>query len=161
LRTKFLIVALHLIILSAFAMAQNSSTTKSYAFRLKPGQDLKQEIELFVKQNNIKAACISTCVGSLTDANIRFANQPNGKSLKGFFEILSLSGLVSINGSHLHISVADKKGKTIGGHLIDGNLVYTTAEIIISELSDLDFKRELDATYGYNELVVYSNNKKQ
>ena len=141
-------------------MAQNFSSTKSYAFRLKPGEDLKKEIELFVKQNNIKAAIISTCVGSLTEANIRFANQPNGKTLKGFFEILSLSGVVSINGSHTHIAVADKKGKTIGGHLMDGSLIYTTAEIIITELSDLDFKRELDITYGYKELVIKSINRK-
>lgn len=142
-------------------MAKNSSSTKSYAFRLKPGEDLKKEIELFVKNNNIKAAGISTCVGSLTEANIRFANQPNGKNLKGFFEILSLSGVVSTNGSHLHIAIADKKGKTIGGHLMDGNLVYTTAEIIITELSDLEFKRELDTTYGYKELVVETTFKKQ
>jgi len=92
-------------------MAQNFSSTKSYVFRLKPGEDLRKEIELFVKQNNIKAAIISTRVGSLTEANIRFANQPNGKTLKGFFEILSLSGVVSINGSHIHIAVADKKGQ--------------------------------------------------
>lgn len=142
-------------------MAQNSSSTKSYAFRLKPGEDLKKEIELFVKNNNIKAAGISTCVGSLTEANIRFANQPKGKTLKGFFEILSLSGVVSINGSHLHIAIADKKGKTIGGHLMDGNLVYTTVEIIITELSDLEFKRELDTTYGYKELVIETTFKKQ
>lgn len=142
-------------------MAQNSSSTKSYAFRLKPGEDLKKEIELFVKNNHIKAAGISTCVGSLTEANIRFANQPNGKTLKVFFEILSLSGVVSTNGSHLHIAIADKKGKTIGGHLMDGNLVYTTAEIIVTELSDLEFKRELDTTYGYKELVVETTFKKQ
>jgi predicted DNA-binding protein with PD1-like motif len=160
-KPKFIIIVFHFIILSSIAMAQDSSSTKSFAFRLKPGEDLKKEIELFVKENNIKAAGISTCVGSLSEANLRFANHPNGKILKGYFEILSLSGILSINGSHLHIAIADKKGKTIGGHLLDGNFIYTTAEIIITELSDLEFKRALDTTYGYKELVVSAHKKEQ
>ena len=53
---------------------------KPYAFRLKPGQDLKQDIEKLVKEKNIKAGWISTCVGSLMHYNIRFANQLNGSS---------------------------------------------------------------------------------
>jgi predicted DNA-binding protein with PD1-like motif len=145
-------LSLLILILSLQTMAQSS--TKSYALRLKPGEDLKKNIELFLKENNIKAAGIVTCVGSLLVANIRFANQPNGKLMKGHFEIVSLTGVLSINGSHIHISIADEKGKTIGGHLLDGCLIYTTAELIITELSDLNFKRELDPTYGYKELAI-------
>ncbi len=37
---------------------------------------------------------------------------------------------------------------------MNNNLVYTTAEIVIVELSDLEFVRENDPTYGYQELVV-------
>lgn len=133
-------------------MAQ--SATKSYAFRLKPGADLKKEIDAFINQHHIRAAAIVTCVGSLTDANIRFANQPDGTLLHGHFEILSLTGVLSINGSHLHLSISDEKGNTVGGHLLEGCKIYTTAEIVISVLTDLEFKRELDSTYGYKELVV-------
>ena len=99
-------LSIFILILSLHTMAQ--STTKSYAFRLKPGEDLKKSIELFLKEKNIKAAGIVTCVGSLTEANIRFANQPNGKLMKGHFEIVSLTGVLSINGSHIHISIADE-----------------------------------------------------
>jgi uncharacterized protein len=136
-------------------MAQTSSKMKTYAFRLKPGQDLKQEIEAFLKTHNLKAAAIVTCVGSLTDADIRFANQPEGSKMTGHFEIVSLTGVLSVNGSHIHISISDETGKTIGGHLMTGCKIYTTAEIVIAELSDLEFKRELDHTFGYKELVVY------
>lgn len=135
-------------------MAQHSSTTKTFALRLKPGADLKKSIEAFLVENHIEAAGIVTSVGSLTDANIRFANQPEGTILKGHFEIVSLSGVLSINGSHLHIAISNEKGETIGGHLLDGNLVYTTAELLITELKDLSFKREKDPTFGYKELVV-------
>jgi hypothetical protein len=141
-------------ICTLFAMAQKSSETKSYALRLKPGADLKKSIELFLSENDMKAACIVTCVGSLTEANIRYANQPEGTVLKGHFEIVSLTGVLSTNGSHLHIAIADEQGKTFGGHLLDGNLIYTTVELIISELTNLSFKREIDDTFGYKELVI-------
>jgi hypothetical protein len=37
-------------------------------------------------QKNIKAGWISTCVGSLTQYNLRFANQPEGSSDIGHYE---------------------------------------------------------------------------
>jgi predicted DNA-binding protein with PD1-like motif len=53
-----------------------------------------------------------------------------------------LVGTVSISGSHLHLSISDSTGKTIGGHLLEDNLVYTTAEIVIGESKNLLFTRE-------------------
>jgi predicted DNA-binding protein with PD1-like motif len=126
----------------------------AHAFRLKPGQDLKQEIQNLVNEKKIAAGWISTCVGSLTNYQIRFANQPNGSSDSGHFEIVSLTGTVSINGSHLHISISDSTGKTIGGHLMDGCKIYTTAEIVILSTSDFIFKREKDGTTPWEELQV-------
>jgi len=124
------------------------------SFRLKPHQDLKVEILKFAAANNLKAAAIVSCAGSLKQYNIRFANQPDGTLVKGFFEIVSLSGTFSDTSSHLHISVSDSKGFTTGGHLMNNNLVYTTAEIVIVELIDIEFGRETDPIYGYQELVV-------
>ena len=40
---------------------------KVYVFRLKPGEDLRNSIEAIVKEKNIEAGWINTCVGSLTD----------------------------------------------------------------------------------------------
>ena len=128
--------------------------TKAYAFRLKPGQDLKKEIEKLVTDKQIKAGWISTCVGSLTQYTIRFANQPNSSSDSGHFEIVSLTGTVSTNGSHIHISISDSTGKTIGGHLMDGNIIYTTAEIVILSSNDFIFKREKDGSTPWEELQV-------
>ncbi len=127
---------------------------KTHAFRLKPGQDLKKEIQALVDQQQIKAGWVSTCVGSLTDYAIRFANQPGAATDSGHFEIVSLTGTVSVNGSHLHISISDSTGKTIGGHLMDGCRIYTTAEIVILSTNDVIFKREKDGTTPWEELQV-------
>ncbi|MES2373650.1 MAG: PPC domain-containing DNA-binding protein [Bacteroidota bacterium] len=131
----------------------------THAFRLKPGQDLKGSIDSFVKTKNIQAGWIATCVGSLTDYNIRFANQEKAYSDKGHFEIVSLVGTVSVNGSHIHVSLSDSTGKTIGGHLMDGCKIYTTAEIVITETKELIFARENDGSTPWMELQVKESKK--
>ena len=50
-----------------------TSGLKVYALRLKPNQDLHKELEAFVRENDLKAAFVMTCVGSLTRATIRLA----------------------------------------------------------------------------------------
>lgn len=130
---------------------QNITT---HAFRLKPGQDIKVGIQKLVTEKQIKAGWISMGVGSLTDYNIRFANQPNGSTDSGHFEIVSLTGTVSINGCHIHLSVSDSTGKTIGGHLMNGCKVYTTVEIVILSSNLYEFKREKDGTTTWDELQV-------
>ena len=75
---------------------------------------------------------------------------------EGHFEIVSMTGTVSIHGSHLHIAISDGDGVTVGGHLVSGCKIYTTAEIVILELDDVVYKRELfENDSGYEELVVY------
>ena len=127
---------------------------KVYALRLKPWEDLRKGIDVIVKEKNITAGWINTCVGSLTDYNIRFANQQEGSSGSGHFEIVSLTGTVSVNGSHLHISISDSEGKTIGGHLLEGCKIYTTAEIVLGYTTAYEFIRKKDGTTEWEELQV-------
>ena len=127
-----------------------------HAFRLLPGQDLKNEIEAFVRKEQIRAGWVASGVGSLTDYHIRFANCKDGEHGKGYFEILSLSGTVSVSGVHLHLSIGDQKGHVTGGHLLTGNLVYTTCEIILAEIENLEFTREKDGTTSWPELQIKS-----
>jgi predicted DNA-binding protein with PD1-like motif len=129
---------------------------KTHTFRLKPQQDLFDSIEAFVKQNNIEAGCILSSVGSLTHATLRLANREYYNEHDGHFEIVSMTGTVSIHGSHVHIAISDGDGVTIGGHLVSGCKIYTTAEIVLLELDDVVYKRELfQNDSGYEELVVY------
>jgi len=128
---------------------------ENYTFRLTPGQDLMDGIESFVLQNQIEAGCILSGVGSLTQAVLRFANREEFTRYKGFFEIVSITGTVSMHGSHLHIAISDGEGATIGGHLVSGCKIYTTAEIVIIAFSNLVYERRLAEDSGYDELVVH------
>ena len=127
---------------------------KTYAFRLKPGEDLRNTINAMVKEKNIAAGWVITCTGSLSEYKIRFADRQEGTIGLGHFEIVSLVGTVSINGSHLHISISDSTGKTIGGHLLEGCKIYTTAEIILGATSAYEFTRVRDDQTGWNELEI-------
>lgn len=129
---------------------------KTYTFRLKPAQDLFDSIEEFVRDHNIEAGCILSSVGSLTHATLRLANRDYNTEYEGHFEIVSMTGTVSLHGTHLHIAMSDGDGVTIGGHLMSGCKIYTTAEIVIAEFEDEIYKRELyENDSGYEELVVY------
>jgi len=132
------------------------SNVRVHVFRLSPHQDLKGSILDFAKSRKISAGIILTCVGSLEKIHLRFANQKSGTKRTEYFEIVSLTGTISQSYGHLHIALSDERGNTIGGHLLDENLVYTTAEIAIAELPGVAFDRETDPAYGYHELVVKS-----
>jgi predicted DNA-binding protein with PD1-like motif len=128
----------------------------NYTFRLKPNDDLFDTIEAFVKDMQIEAGCVLSAVGSLTRTVLRLANREDYSEFTGYFEIVSITGTISIHGSHLHMSISDGDGKTIGGHLVPGCKVYTTAEIILAVFNDVVYKREYyENDSGYEELVVY------
>ncbi len=131
-----------------------SSSVRTYALRLKPGQDVRQELLRFARANGLRAAAVLSAAGSVTRATVRYADRPQGTALSGHFEVTSLSGTLTRDGAHLHVALADGDGVTRGGHLLDGSAVYTTLEVVIGELADVDFVREKDAATGYDELVV-------
>ncbi|MBD2255042.1 DUF296 domain-containing protein [Nostoc parmelioides FACHB-3921] len=84
----------------------------------------------------------------------RFANQEKSTTFDEKSEILALNGTLSNEGIHLHIALADQQGKTIGGHLVDGCIIYTTEEIIIGTTQDFCFGRRFDEQTGYQELDI-------
>jgi len=132
---------------------------ENYTFRLSPGQDLFDSIESFITQKQIEAGCVLSGVGSLTHAVLRLANRDEYNEYQGYFEIVSITGTVSVHGSHLHIAISDGDGVTIGGHLVSGCKIYTTAEIVIAVFSDVIYKREFAEDSGYDELTIYPLNK--
>jgi predicted DNA-binding protein with PD1-like motif len=61
-----------------------------------------------------------------------------------------------MSGSHIHISISDENGATIGGHLVSGCRIYTTAEIVLAVFEDIIYKRELlENDSGCEELAAY------
>ena len=124
------------------------------ALRLGPGADLKKALSRFARENGLRAGIVLTCVGSLTRVTLRLADQPEGTTFEGKHEIVSMVGTLSPDGDHLHLSVSDSSGRTVGGHLMDGSLVYTTAEIAVGEIQGLAFARVEDPRTHSEELDV-------
>jgi predicted DNA-binding protein with PD1-like motif len=130
------------------------SGIRALTVRLHPHDDVKQKLDELVQAQKMGAGCILSCVGSLEKAAIRFADQASVTTVEGKLEIVSLTGTLGTAGSHLHIAVSDRSGITFGGHLKEGALVYTTAEIVIGVLDGVVYDREVDPGYGFKELIV-------
>ena len=124
-----------------------------HCFRLKEGQDLKKEIEDYSLKNNTSGVILSS-VGCLKKLTIRLSDGKTVLEKEEPFEIVSIVGTLSKDGVHIHISVSDRKGNTIGGHLKEGCIINTTAEVVLLELNGLNFKREYDDSTGYDELMI-------
>lgn len=127
---------------------------KVHALRLKPGQDIRQELIAFVQREKIEAGSIISSVGSVKDGFLRYCDKKELTEISGPLEVVSLSGIISMHGIHLHAALSDAEGKTVGGHFGDGNLVHTTMEIILGEYPGFSFKREMDEETGYKELII-------
>lgn len=125
-----------------------------HAFRLHPGDDLRTSLQQYCETNKIEAAVLLSCVGSFTEAILRFAGRTNGTRITGPLEIVSATGTLSLHGLHIHLSVADPNGDVAGGHLAAGCLIRTTCEIVLQEIPGMIFERENDEATGYNELAV-------
>ena len=127
-----------------------------HVFRLRPGDDLLGGIRAYVNANHIQAGVLLSSVGSLTQASIRYANQPEAHIHTGHFEIVSITGTVEEGGEHVHLSISTGQGTMIGGHLMTGCKIYTTSEITLAELIGVRFTRETDTQgSGWDELKIY------
>jgi len=126
------------------------------AVRLKPGQDLKEALETWIREENLQAAYIGTLVGSLTRLCLRLAMAEEVAEWEGPFEIVSAVGTLCPDGIHVHLSASDRFGTTLGGHLMPGCRIHTTVELVVVQCPDLVFSRRPDPNTGYDELVVES-----
>jgi predicted DNA-binding protein with PD1-like motif len=128
------------------------------ATRLREGQDLKLTIEKLVKAMNVSAATVISAVGSLNAATLRMAGAEAGKQdirvLTGPFEIVSFTGNLGLNRTHLHMSISDKDGNVTGGHVKEGCEVHTTVELVLAVEDKLTFSEKNDPHTGFGELHI-------
>lgn len=122
--------------------------------RLSPGDDLKKSLVAFAQQNSLKASVVISGIGSLIKVQIRAAGNSKTTLHNSKHEILSLNGTLSDSGVHLHICIANELGQAMGGHLLEGCEIYTTAEVSIIEQLEVQFLRLPDPQTGYSELVI-------
>lgn len=122
--------------------------------RLVPGADILTTLRAHLHHSGAEAAFVIAGIGSLHDAHLRFAQAGEATLIPGPCEILTLSGTLSSDGAHLHMSVSDAHGKVHGGHVSTGNTVRTTAEILLCVLEQYRFTRQADPGTGYRELQI-------
>ena len=127
--------------------------------RLMPGDDLRQGLELWIREQREQAGWLISGIGSLSVVQLRLAGQQVTTTIRGDLEIISMAGSLSTDGVHLHLAIADHNGAVIGGHLCHGSKVRTTAELMLGLLDSYQFLRKPDAATGYAELVVVPSNR--
>jgi hypothetical protein len=127
---------------------------QAHPLRLSPGDDLRVAIEDALRQRKLQAAFVIQGIGSLDIAALRFAGAEAPTEIRGDLEILTLAGSVSLDGAHLHMSIADARGQVLGGHVACGCRVRTTAELLLVSVPGYSFVRELDPRTGFMELQI-------
>lgn len=127
---------------------------KTHCFRLTRGTDLLSALRSYVTEHDLSAAVLLSAVGSLSEARIRCADGVTVHTIEKPLEIVSLFGTLSKERCHLHIALSDTDLHTVGGHLMDGCLIHTTAEIVLLALNDVRFSSVFDEETGYRELLI-------
>lgn len=122
--------------------------------RLSPGDDLRDALQRALQASGAQAAFVVAGIGSLRPARLRLAGAEGAQVIDGDTEILTLSGTLSPSGPHLHASVSDAEGRVVGGHVMPGCIVRTTAEVLLCRLDAWAFAREPDGATGFAELKV-------
>ena len=130
------------------------STIRQVSQRLGPQEDLRKAIGAMVVEHEIRAGVVVSAVGSLGTAVLRMAGGAEVQSWDEDFEIVSITGTVGIEGSHIHIALSGANGGVIGGHLKDGCIVRTTAEVVLLAFDDVQYRRIADPDTDYDELRV-------
>ena len=125
--------------------------TEIRGVRLEPGSDLRAALAS-VDLEGYAGASILSCVGSLQETRLRMAGESESWSCQKPVEIVSLVGTLSHDGVHLHLSASLPTGEVVGGHLLAGSIVRTTAEIMVALFKGPRLVRRPDAATGFKEL---------
>lgn len=141
------------------------SIKRVVAFRLAPGEDVLEGLRKACETYRIKNGVILSGIGSLK--GVRFYDPvplPHKKAGYGYsdpieitepVELVTASGMIcqSREGEtlfHVHIGFSMADGTGRGGHLIEGNRVLLTVDMVIGEIDGMTMGRRYD-----EDLEVY------
>lgn len=130
---------------------------KEHIIKLKSGDDILVALELYCRKYDIEAAFIVTGIGGFSNLAFRKGYTRQSVTFNGVYELVSLSGTLSKGGLHIHGAFSDEEFKLIGGHLTQGCIVKTTAEIVIIESEEYRLTRSKDTITGYKGLEILRN----
>lgn len=129
-------------------------TGKIILERLPHDSDLLEAITGLAVREDIKMGSIMA-IGAVKKARIGFYDQKareyREEEIGEPMEITSCLGNISLKDGeifvHAHVTLADRKGKVIGGHLCSGTIVFA-AECRITELIGRSLERKYDDVTG-------------
>lgn len=127
----------------------------TYVVRIDRGEEILTKIKELALKENIKLAKVEA-LGATNDFTVGVYKVEEKKyyanSFKGNFEIVSLTGTINTMNdefyTHIHMSAANDKGETFGGHL-NRAIVSATCEMIITVI-DGRVDRKFDESIGLN-----------
>jgi predicted DNA-binding protein with PD1-like motif len=116
--------------------------------------DLLRELNKFANEHDVAAGFVQL-IGSLSRARLSYYDQQTHAyqviDFDAPYEIVAGTGNISLrDGSpyvHIHVAVSDRDGKVIGGHCLDGCLVFAV-EFIMWPYRGPAPRRTLDAATG-------------
>ena len=139
---------------STESVAWPAAANRFLALRLRPGDDLRIELERAFADAPERAGFVAASVGSLSRLALRHAGRDEAGIVEGCFELVGLSGTLSVDGPHLHLLASDPDGRVAGGHVLPGCVVRTTAEVVIGLARGVRFTRPVDEETGHAELAL-------
>ncbi|MFO7838736.1 MAG: DNA-binding protein [Desulfosalsimonadaceae bacterium] len=126
----------------------------AYMGRLAHGADLLEELTNISREQGLLAGRIEA-IGAVQKAVIGYYNQKSREYqyniLDQAMEIVKLCGNVSVKDGepmvHAHIALADEQGRTFGGHLAPGTVIFA-CECIVEAFEGPAFERVYDEQTG-------------
>jgi len=126
---------------------------KQLMVRLRQDADLIQSIIELARSKGIEAGSF-TAIGALKRAKLGYYHQKNRRyremMIESPHELVSCIGNVSLSEGkpfvHAHVVLADEKGNTKAGHLLEG--VIFAAEVHLRQLEGTKLERRLDEITG-------------
>ena len=139
------------------------SSQRVFMGKLNYGSDLLQELTDVCVDRNVKLGRIEA-IGAVQKARIAFYNQKDQTfqffTLDFPMEIAHLIGNVSLkNGEpfvHAHVTLVDEKGKSYGGHLEPGTVVFA-CEFVLEVFDGPRFDRNPDEETGLSLWSIFND----
>ena len=132
----------------------NYQKGRKWLGRLPFESDLLETLEKFAAEQQIKVGRVEV-IGAVKKAVIGFYHQEKKEyctlELNEAMEILNCTGNLSqrdgLPKAHLHITLSDHQGRSFGGHLMPGTVVFA-GEAYIDEFLGPELHREFDEQTG-------------
>ena len=114
---------------------------------LEAGSDVRESLATLARERGATGYVLSV-VGNLSAAVFQCPGKPAPTRLRGELEIITLSGTLSPEGVHLHLSFSDGDCRVWGGHLEPGTLVLRGADLLLGFLEPAATARDAAGSSG-------------